>query len=342
MGDIGGIVGGALQAAGTIAAAKINADAIKSIAKKQIEALEKQRKFVYDELDPDKLSAAALKADIARAHNRLALQKDTAPGLLALKGQAEQKISELVATLGAGSEAARVARQATEEAITGIKGMPTAKELLVDTAIKELQAGATLPPDVQAELVKAGLEKTGMVTGAASPKGIGGNLLRRVIGTEAIKLQGERQQRASGLLGQAQNLEQSRQQLLQTLFPNLSNMQTQQLAAAGGALQLSDQIAPEAGLKGTDIANLWLARVGATNQLAQSAADASARAGLAVAQAWQPAFGAGTQFISNQGSQLATKLSTPSGGGSFGGGGGNTFTGSSGTTYTADASGAFG
>jgi diguanylate cyclase (GGDEF)-like protein len=53
----------------------------------------------------------------------------------------------------------------------------------------EMEAGATLPPDVQAELVKAGLERSGSVSGAAGSPGFGGNIIRKLIGQEALKLQ---------------------------------------------------------------------------------------------------------------------------------------------------------
>jgi hypothetical protein len=150
--------------------------------------------------------------------------------------------------------------------------------------LKELHAGATLPPDLQAEIVQTGLQKSGKVTGGAGGSAVGRNLLTTLVGNAGLQLQKERQERAAGLLSTAQNLEQSRASILGSLFPNLGAQQTSKLGAAQSAFAQANQAVPEAGLGGSDVANIWLARVGATNQLAQSAADAAARGGVAQAQ----------------------------------------------------------
>lgn len=279
------ILGGIFGAVGSMAAAKISADAVKDATDAQLKALEKQRKFVYSELDPSKIGGQSLAADRDRAQNRLALQGIVDPELLrqryasqaATSGQLEDLLSE-------ESDAARVAAQATEEALAGAPRMQEAKAALIDAALRELDAGATLPPDVQAELVQTGLQKSGRVTGGAGGSGVGGQLLTTILGSAGLQLQKERQERAAGLLGQAQNLEQSRASILGTLFPNLSSRAAGKLGAAQSVFAQANQAVPEAGLGGSDVANLWLARVGATNQLAQSAADAAARGGMAQAQ----------------------------------------------------------
>lgn len=286
------------SAAGQVASAAITAGAIKDATQKQIAALERQRDFVYSELSPDKLQGAATSADIEHATNKLALQGQTDPQLLAARYAAQNKILQGVNELGTGP-GSEVEAQATKEALAGTPGMTEAKQKLVDAALHELALGASLPPDVQNELVQAGLEKTGMVSGAATPKGLGGNILRHVLGTAGIQLQADRQQRAAGLLQSAQSLESNRQQVLQTLFPNLAKTQLDRQAAAQSALTLSNNLMPNVGLSGGDIANIWLSRVGSTNQLAQSAADAAARGGMGVAQAWQGGIGGATAAGAN-------------------------------------------
>lgn len=290
MGDVLGFVG-------TIAAAAISAKAQKDIANKQIAALERQRQFVFDNLDPELLGPKAAKADIANAKARLALQKELSPELYAARAEAEKNIRDQLKSLGVTSD--KVADQAVKEALTGADVAAQSKQKLVDAALEQLSLGATLPPDVQAELVKAGLEKGGMVVGAASPRGIGGQLTRQLLGSAGIQLQQQRMQTASGLLGQAQNLEQSRAQLLSTLFPNL--VQTQ-LARTGGTQailgQINQQMAP-VGFSGQDVTNLWLARVGASTQLAQNQSQIAALGAQNSLAEWQKAMGAGTNFAAN-------------------------------------------
>lgn len=303
MGDIFGAVG-------SIAGAAMSASATKKATEAQIQALERQKEFVYSELSPSKIAGQAQAQDVQRAKDRLALQGITDPATLAARYQAEQAILGQAAGIGQG-DAAGIAQIAAQEAARGVPGLDLAKKQLVDAALQELSLGATLPPDIQAEIVKAGLERSGMTTGSASPKGFGGQILRTKIGAEAEKLKAERQARAVGLTQAASALETQRQQILGTLFPNLNQVQLQDLQAQQGVLSQANQMVPEAGLGGTDVANIWLARVGATNQLSQSAADAAARGAMGQAQAWQTGIGAATSYAAQ---------AAPSFGSLFGGG----------------------
>jgi hypothetical protein len=287
--DLGGIFG----AVGSIAGAAITADAIEDATEMQIEALQRQRDFVFRKLDPAKINQLATSADIDQVRNRLALQGAIDPAMLQARYSMQDAILKGANNLGADSTAQQVGQVAANEALAGVKGMDKVKEGLIDAALKELSAGATLPPDVQAELVQTGLERSGMTTGKASAQGVGGQLIRQLIGSAGINLQAERQKRATELAGAAQDLEASRQSILQNIFPNLSAVQLNQLQGQQGVLQQSNSMVPQVGLSGSDIANIWMARVGATNQLAQAQADAAARGGMGVAQAWQPAIGAG-------------------------------------------------
>jgi hypothetical protein len=77
----------------------------------------------------------------------------------------------------------------------------------------------------------------------------------------------------------------------------MKQLQLQNLGAAQSVLTQSNQMVPEAGLGGSDIANLWLARVGATNQLNQSAADIASRGVIQQGQALSQGIGAGMSGV---------------------------------------------
>lgn len=270
------------SAAGQVASAAITANAMKEAADMQIKALERQREFVYNELAPEKIGAQATAADIDRARNRLALQAQTDPALLRSRYKAEAGIEKNLDELfGPNAPGNVIAQQAQAEALAPSVAAQ-AKQRLIDTALGELDAGAKLPPDLQAELVTAGLTRAG-----ATGQRAGGQRVEvaRMIGERGLQLQAERQARAAALTGAAQQLETSRANILGALFPALQAQQLQKQQAAQAALGMSNELMPLAGLGGTDIANLWLARVGATNQLAQQQADIGARAGQASAQA---------------------------------------------------------
>ncbi len=298
----------------------MNASAIKSATKEQIAALEKARDYVFTELNPGKIGDAALGQDVQRTQNRLALQAQTDPALSRLRFQAQNQLLNQTGQIGQGVEQ-DLANQAASEALQSGPATTDLKNRLIDAAMQELDLGATLPPDLQAELVQTGLEKSGMVSGAATPKGIGGTLVRKEIGSGAIKLQADRQARAAALAGTASQLDAQRQSILGSLFPNINSMKLANLGATSGALGVSNQMVPEAGLGGNDIANLWLARVGAANQLNQSAADTAARGTMGAAQAWGPAIGAATGYASANAPSAGSTWNTVKGWFSGGSGG---------------------
>lgn len=250
----------------------------------QIDALEKQRDFVFKNLDPSLINEQARNADVDRARNQLALQGIIDPSLLQTRYDAQDLIAQQLGQLGGAGE--DVSRVAAEEAISGVPRLQEARDRLIDAALMELDAGATLPPDVQAELVGAGLERAGQTSGAASAEGFGGNILRQILGTAGMELQAQRQTRAMQLTQAAQDLEGKRQTILQNLFPALAQTQLAKMGGAQSALQLSAALAPEAGLGGQNIANLWLARVGAQNQLANQIANVGAQGTLGLGQAY--------------------------------------------------------
>lgn len=283
--------------AGQLGAAAMQADAIEKASETQVKALKEQRDFVFSQLDPTKISGMAKEADIERARSRLALQGSTDPALLAARYAAEGKILEGVEGLGQGPSEA-VAGQAAYEALAGGGTSEQMKQRLIDTALDELNAGATLPQDVQAELVRAGLERSGSVSGKATSRGLGGNITREMVGERALALKSERQAKAVALSQAANQLEQSRAQLLQNLFPALKANQLSNISAAQGALASSAAEMPQAGLSGESIANIWMARVGVTNQLAQAQADAAAKNTIGQAQAWSNAIGGVSGAIS--------------------------------------------
>jgi hypothetical protein len=297
------------SAAGNVAGAAIQANAVTEAAQMQVNAAREARNYLFDNLNPQLIGAMAQGQDIERAKSRLALQSQIDPALTALRYGSENQLAQQGAAIGTGIQQ-QLGQQAAAEALQSGPGSIDLRNRLIDSAMAELKAGASLPPDVQAELVKAGLENSGLVTGSATPQGFGGTMVRKLIGSEALKLQADRQQRAAALASTASNLEAQRQQILGSLFPNLNAVQLQNLAATQGNLALSNQLVPEAGLGGTDIANLWLSRVGATAKLDQSAADAAARGALGVGAAWSGALGAAAPAI---GKGLGSAYNTVSG-----------------------------
>lgn len=298
---------------GQVAGAALQADAIKTATRMQVDALRQQREFVFNNLNPDVVNAQATSADIQNAYARLALQGQIDPALLQARYQSEGQMLDQARQIGQQSGA--VGNAAMGDALSNLQSSQDSQNKLIDAAMAQLKAGATLPPDVENQLVQAGLEQSGMVTQGASGRGVGGQMLRTILGTAGVQLQMQRQQQAAQLTQSAQNLENSRQNILQDLFPRLAQTQLQNLQGTQGVLGTSASMLPNAGLTGTNVANIWLARVGATNQLAQSAADAAARGTMGQATAWGNALG-------GAGGAIGSAIPTISGWFGSGGGGG--------------------
>lgn len=294
MGDILGFVG-------QIGAAAISSEAAAAAQAAQLAALREQRQFVYNNLDPSVIGPKATEADVARAKNQLALQGQIDPELLKARYASEARLNNELATLGVKSGA--VSDQTTKEALAGTPGMQDAKAKLVDAALEQLRQGATLPPDVQAELVQTGLESAGMATpgahGVGAAQGLGGTVLRTILGQAGVNLQLKRQQQAAELLTSAGNLEAQRQNILQGLFPKLQQQQISNLGAAGTIFGTAQGAVPQAGIGGTDVANIWLARVGALNSLTQQQGNVNAQGALSQGNIWSNALGGATGSAGN-------------------------------------------
>jgi hypothetical protein len=278
------------SAGASIIGSKMQADAVKSAADKQIKALKEQRDYVYANLNPDVMQEAATSADVTRAKQQIALQSEIDPALTKMRYLTEENLLK-AAQEGGTSQGDVMAAQLFEEAMPEEQKQVELRNKLLDAAIEEIDQGAVLPPDVQAELVKAGLERSGTVGTGTSSRGLAGQLTRKLIGNEAIALKQARQEQAMRLGTAASGLQQQRLQTLATVFPQLKALQTQNVATQASLLGTAESMTPEAGLGGQDIANIFLARVGATNQLAQGIANAKAQEGLGIAKAWTSALG---------------------------------------------------
>lgn len=292
---------GLFSAAGSIGAAYIAADAQKEATAIQIKAIEKQQKFVFDQLEPGKLASQAESQDVARAKAQRALQAIVDPELARSRLAATAGIEQQLAGITTGSGDV-LAGQAAQEALAATGNFDELKQRLIDTALGELDAGATLPQDVQAELVQAGLERGSRATGGAGggPGGLAGQESRRLIGQEGIKLQADRQARAAGLGQAAQDLETRRANILGSLFPALKQTQISNLDATGRVFTATNAALPAAGLSGEDITNLWLQRVGATGSLMGKAGDVAGANALALGNIWSNALGTATGAIAKE------------------------------------------
>lgn len=317
-----------LGAGGNVMGSIVAQKAINDATKNQGKAIDNIRAYTQAQMDPALVNEQALAADTAQAKNRLALQAQIDPELAKQRTVSEQMLSSQLGGIGS-SDSDKVAAAAAAGAVAGDPALESTKQQLVAAAMQELQAGAKLPSDVQAQLMQAGLQQSGNTTGAASGAsgGVGSSILSQVLGTAGIQLQAQRETQAASLATAAGNLDAQRQQILQGLFPKLQQQQMGNISATSGILQQSNAMLPQAGMSGTQTANLWLARVGAMNNLASQKAQVQYAGTLGYGQARASMIGSiaslgqgggGQQSASNMSSMFG---SSGAGAASSGGGG---------------------
>lgn len=293
-------MGEVLSGIGSIVSGAVQGSAINSAAGAQQNALTQELQNVNNGLNPDAVNQMATAAGQQQAENQLALQRLIDPNLAAVRQASGADILSGVNNINnPNSPSNQIAQAAVENATTGSAGLDQGKTALISAAMDQLKQGATLPPDVEAQLVQSGLQQAGGVTNGAGATGtgLGGNILRTVLGTAGIQLQQQRQQQAAGLLQQAGALQQQKQSALTTLFPSLAQTQLANLGGTTSALTTSNSLVPNTGLSSTDVANLWLQRIGAQNQIYTGQGNVQANKVLGQAQATTNMIGGATSAV---------------------------------------------
>lgn len=296
---VSGVVGSVLGTAGQVVGGVLSSSATRSAANRQAGAIQSAMDSLSADLDPTSLNDRAVQFDLERARARIQAQRDIDPELANQRQLSQQMLTGQLQELGGTTASDTIAQQAATEAMQSGAGFSAGKQALIDAALQELKLGASLPPDVQAEIMKAGLETAGNVTGEAASRGAGANILKQTLGLGALNLKAQRQAQAEKMLTAASGIDAQRQSILQSLFPNLQAQQLNKMKATSGVLTQADSMLPEAGLSGSDITNLWLARTGALNQLASNKATVTSQGALTSNLQMANAIGGGISGLGN-------------------------------------------
>lgn len=291
-----GWAGAVIGAAGSVAGAFIQKGAQEDAIKAQEKALKRQEARL-ESIDPNELAARATVQDIAKRANELLAQRQVDPALAAIRRVgAEGVLREAQQGPGAGD---LVAEQLFQETRTQDPKLAALKQQLLDSAKAELDAGAQLPPDFQAELVRTGLERGGMTGFGARGQGATGVEIRKLIGSGGIQLKQQRQQQAMALAGAAQDIENARVNILAGIFPKLKDLQTANLARQQGVLAIGESTVPKVGITGEDVVNIGLTKLGTQNQLTGQRGDLGATGALAQGAFLNQLIGAGTSLATS-------------------------------------------
>ena len=252
-------IGAGVAAAAAAASAVAKKKAADAAAKAQKGAITQQQQLLRKKLDPETLNDLARRADEERVKARLELQKEVDPELAALRQKGKEQLLAEANIPVESRQSSRLAAQLFKETEQQDPRLEALKGALITRAQEEIDAGATLPPEFQAELVRAGLTK-----GASSGVGVGkeqiGGGVARLLGSAGIQLQQQRQEQAVQLGTAAQNLQSARVNILASVFPKLKDLETVNRQEGAQNFGIAESALPESGLTGTDLTNIEIAR----------------------------------------------------------------------------------
>jgi hypothetical protein len=258
-------------------------------------------------VDIDKLNDKSLGADSKRFEEQFKLQEKFDPTVAGLRKGGAKGILD---GLGDDADANALLQELTKEGADSPRRQALIDKLY-DGAEAELNAGATLPPEFQQELVRAGLEKTGNAGTVGS--GAAGVEARTILGRAGLDLQAHRRSEATKLLSTADVLKQNRAAILANTLGAVEATKNQRQGRFINAYQIGAAGVPQAGLTGADVANLDVANLNLKNQVVLGKAGVNANLAIAKGQANQ-------QMIAGVASGLTTAVGGV-GGGAGGGGG---------------------
>jgi hypothetical protein len=292
------IVAGAVAAAGAAASAAAKKRAADKAAGAQKKALTGQKKILEEELGYSKVNQASVQAERNRAKERIRLQEEIDPELAELRKLGKQQLLEQAQKPGASQQSVQVANQLFGEFIKPDANLEKLKDQLISKAQEDLAAGATLPPEYQAELVRAGLQQGSQAGLRTTQKTIGGPVAQ-ALGSAGLNLERARTQEAAGLAGTASDLTTSRARLLESIFPTISQSEATQRQNAAATFGIGEQTLPQAGLTGQEAANLQINKGNTLMKIRGKRGAISAQQALAKGEATAAYIGAGTQFATS-------------------------------------------
>jgi len=292
------IAGAAVAAAGAAGSAYAKSKAADKAAAAQKNALKGQKKILEEELSYGKVNQQAVAAERQRAKDRIALQEEIDPELAQLRQLGKEQLLAQAKQPGASQQSVQVANQLFAEFQKPDQGLEKLKDQIISKAQEDLNRGATLPPEYQAELVRAGIT-AGSQAGLKTAQSTIGGKVTQALGSAGVNLEQQRTAEAAGLANTANNLEQSRAKLLESIFPTISQSEATQRQVAASTFGIGEQTLPQAGLTGQEAANLQINKGNTLMKIRGKRGAISAQQALAHGEANAAYIQAGASFANS-------------------------------------------
>lgn len=303
MSGVGLLVAGAaaaVAAGASAAAAEQKRKANSKAAGAQKTALTGQAKILEEELSYSKVNQESIKAERARAKERIRLQEEIDPELANLRKLGKEQLLEQARRPEASQQSVQIAKQLFGEFQKPDAGLERLKDQIISKAQEDLAAGATLPPEFQAELVRAGIS-TGAQAGLKPVRSTVGGNITQALGAAGVNLAAQRTAEAQSLTQTANDLSTSRARLLTAIFPTISTSETNQRLAAAANFGIGESTLPGGGLTGAEAAQLQINKGNTLLNLRGKRGAIDAQRELAQGEARAANYEAAGQFASSIG-----------------------------------------
>jgi hypothetical protein len=260
-------------------------------------------------LDVPSLTDTASKQDLAKYQADFAAQVANDPAYAALRTGGAANLNNLLTQDNSGTGLADTSLSKASTALSA-NSAPTASVIssLMDQAKQELAAGATLPPEFQAELVRSGLAAGGTAGTGTNGSGSSGTGIRTLLGSAGLQLQQQRQAQAESLSGAASNLQTQQQQALAELAQMSNTLSQSKAQRAGAAIAVGNATVPSIGLSGQDAVNLNIANTNLANNKTTAIGNLNAQGALNNGQMWSSILGSVGGGVSSMGGSLSGLL----------------------------------
>lgn len=289
------IAGAVIGALGSAGQAYLNWDATDSALDSMETALKKQKS-----IDIDEMKRLASETDMARFREMLQFQGEADPQFAQLRNKGAAGLLRVLMQDATGQHLSDTAIKQMGEDLAGEReSTQRLIDVLIERAEADLAAGATLPPEFQAELIQAGLERAGGRGESIEGRGAAGTEIRRLLGREGLALRGAREASALQSVSAAEALRARRASVLQDLAVLDNNLRGAKAIRAGGAVTVGSQAMPAIGLTGADAVNLSLQNLNQENQNRLALGNIYAQKRLAEGAMYSGLLGSGTSAITS-------------------------------------------
>ncbi len=273
---MGEAISGITMGGANIATGLLTKRATERAYQNQRKGLQEQTKSLKRDYDIDRVNNLVTKYDKQYLEKRLELQQEIDPELAEVRRAGKEQLRIQFQTPESSRQSTLAANKLFRENINEAPEAKRLRERLTTEAHKELDLGAQLPPEFQAELVRSGLERGSTSGIGMSRRSIGGTV-STLLGAGGVALKAGRQNQAMNLANAGQQLTDARFNILANIFPTVSSAEAQSMGRSAAAFALGNDTIPQGGLTGREVLSTDIAGREGVRSLTQTKFDMKAK-----------------------------------------------------------------